>query len=147
MEIRDFTVTEKEDYLRMARDFYSGDASLFDISLKNFEDTFSMAMEGSPYLRLLAVCHDGAIAGYILLALYWSCEGGGMCVSIEEIYIKDQFRGLGLGGKAIECLLKQYEGKAKRFRLEVCPKNLRVKKLYEKCGFEVLDYIQMIRQE
>lgn len=44
MEIRDFQPQDRQAYLDMAVDFYSGNASLFDVDMKKFEDTFDIGV-------------------------------------------------------------------------------------------------------
>ena len=87
------------------------------------------------------------VVGYALLVFYWSCEAGGQTVQLEELYLSERVRGCGLGSQFMEWLLREYEGSAKRFRLEVCPRNQRVKKLYEHYGFEILPYEQMVLEK
>ena len=89
---------------------------------------------------------DGQVVGYALMVSYWSCEAGGKTVQLEELYLSERVRGRGLGSQFMEWLLREYEGEAKRFRLEVCPRNQRVKKLYERYGFVPLPYEQMVRE-
>ena len=90
---------------------------------------------------------EGQAVGYALLVFYWSCEAGGKTVQLEELYLSEQARGCGFGSQFMEWMLREYAGSAKRFRLEVCPRNQRVKKLYERYGFELLPYEQMVRNE
>ncbi len=143
MEIRDFRLEDKETYMKMATDFYSGDATLFDVDTKKFEDTFELAIKGSELMRALMMTEEGKPIGYGLLAFYWSCEGGGYTVQAEELYFLPENRGKGFGHRFFEWLFAEYP-QAKRFRLEVCPHNPKAKKLYSSLGFQDLDYGQMI---
>ena len=99
MEIRDFRPEDRQEYLDMSVDFYSGDASLFDVDMKKFEDTFELGVKGSPLMRGLTITEGDEIIGYALLAFYWSCEAGGFTVQAEELYFKPQMRGKGCGHK------------------------------------------------
>ena len=143
MEIRDFRPEDRQEYLDMSGDFYSGDASLFDVDMKKFEDTFELGVKGSPLMRGLTITEGDEIIGYALLAFYWSCEAGGFTVQAEELYFKPQMRGKGCGHKFFQWLFEEYP-QAKRFRLEVCPHNPKAKLLYSRLGFEDLNYGQMI---
>lgn len=146
MVIRAFTPQDKNAFLAMGKDFYAGDGTLFPISDQKLLDTFACLMRGDAGLRGCILEHEGQAVGYALLVFYWSCEAGGMVVQLEELYLAAQVRGLGFGSQFMEWLLREYEGRAKRFRLEVCPRNQRVKKLYERYGFEILPYEQMVRE-
>ena len=69
-------------------------------------------------------------------------EVGGKTVWIEELYIRDAYRGKGYGSEFFKWL-KENEPAA-RFRLEAEPSNFKAIKLYEKWGFCVLPYSQMV---
>ena len=144
MKIRDFEPNDRKAFITMAMDFYSGDATLFDMNEKYLNDTFDQSLEKSPLMRGIIIEDDGKIMGYALLAFYWSCEAGGLVVQLEDLYILREHRGKKIGSHFMDWLLEEYRGNAKRYRLEVCPRNPRVKKLYEGYGFKILDYQQMI---
>lgn len=146
--IREFEPRDKEAYLSMSKEFYSGDAALFPVQTENFERTFSACMERSPYVRGYALeAADGTMGGYALLALYWSCEAGGMVVQLEEFYLSPSLRGQGMGTAFLHWLEDTYGETTARFRLEVCPQNPRAKQLYERHGYQELPYIQMVKNK
>ena len=76
LQIRDFKEEDRQAYLEMARDFYSSDASLFELEEQKLEDTFNIGVKGSPLMRGLTLCEQEKPVGYALLAFYWSCEAG-----------------------------------------------------------------------
>lgn len=145
MTIRNMIPTDKQAYLAMAKDFYTGDATLFPISEAQLELSFNEALKGSQLIRGLMLEVDGKTAGYAILAFYWSCEVAGLVVQLEELYFLKDFRGQGLGQQYFNWIFAEYP-QAGRFRLEVCHQNPRAKVLYERLGFKDLDYIQMIKQ-
>lgn len=57
------------------------------------------------------------------------------------MYVEERFRGLGVGKTFFDFLYKEYTDCI--FRLEVEGENERAVKLYEKCGFSVLPYMEM----
>lgn len=137
--IRKIAEYDRESYIKMAQDFYSSPAVLAPVPAKNIENTFFELMRSDEYAEAFIFERDSKIAGYALLAKTFSQEAGGLVVWIEEIYIKSEFRGLGLGGEFLEMIKNDYP--AARLRLEVEPDNDRVVSLYEKHGFKRLDYI------
>ena len=56
---------------------------------------------------------------------------GGRCIFLEELYLKPEFRGLGLGGQIMAWLEQTYPT-ARRFRLELTQVNLRGAHLFQK---------------
>lgn len=76
-----------------------------------------------------------------MVAKSFSTEFGKPCVWIEDLYIKDEYRGLGLGKQLMNFITDKYTNCI--FRLEVEKENEIAVKLYEKCGFSVLPYVEM----
>lgn len=144
MILRKLRERDKETYIAMSKDFYHSDAVLGPIPDGNFEKTFQVLLSGSPFADAYIAEKDGAVAGYILLAITWSNEAGGMAVWLEEIYVRPEFRNTGLGGQMIREVLKKYSEKTARFRLEIEDSNTGAKRLYKRIGFEELPYRQMI---
>ena len=73
----------------------------------------------------------------------YSAEVGGRCVFIEEIFLKPEFRGQGLGTEIMAWLEREYPA-ARRFRLEVTQVNQGAVRLYQRAGYEFLRYDQMV---
>ena len=143
-EIVDLCQEYAEAYVAMSKDFYSGDAVLTEVDEKNFYRTLELIESRSPYLRGVILLLDGQIAGYGLLSFTYSCEAGGLVVWAEELYVRPEFRGKGLGAAYMKWLTENYS--EKRIRLEVSPTNRNVMKLYERYGFRPLNYLQMKRE-
>lgn len=83
-------------------------------------------------------------AGYAIISLKFETEVGGMAAWIEELFVDDEFRGQGIGSEFFDFLAAELHGRIKRIRLEVGDENDGAKRLYEKLGFEFLDYKQMV---
>ena len=54
-----------------------------------------------------------------MVAKSYSTEYGGMCVWVEDLYMKEEARGLGIGTAFFRFLDEKYKDQAVRFRLEV----------------------------
>lgn len=141
---RPITAADEAVYLQMAHDFYQSDAVDHAIPDAHIRRTFRALMNSTPFAACYLFEIDGQTAGYALLALTWSQEGGGETVWIEEIYVLPPFRSQGLGRKFFEALPALYPDAA-RFRLEVEDRNQRAKDLYRRMGYEMLEYQQMVR--
>lgn len=143
---RDFTASDKTVFMEMCRQFYASDAVLHKVPEEYFQITFNEIIRNSPYARGLIIEHNEIVAGYCLLSFTYSNEVAGLVVMIEEAYICPDFQGHGLGSELLAYIESEYEGKAKRFRLEVTDTNLGAIKLYEKFGYQQFDYVQMVKE-
>ncbi len=144
MKLIDFQPEHEQEFYTMCRAFFSSPAVCHEIDDTAMKNTFQAAVEGSPYMRGLTVLKQDAVIGYVLLSFTYSNEVGGMVVWIEELYLKEKFRGLGYGSEILKWIFETYATQVKRFRLEVTDENIRAKKLYQKLGFEELPYQQMV---
>nr|DAI53012.1 MAG TPA: acetyltransferase domain containing protein [Inoviridae sp.] len=142
---REISLQDKELFVELMREFYHSPAVLHPVPDEYFCQTVDEALAGSPYVKAFILEQDGRTAGYGLLALTYSAEAGGLVVWLEELYIRDAFRGLGLGGGFIRFVEDAYKGKAARLRLEAEPDNTGAIRLYKRLGFEELPYKQLIK--
>ena len=139
MIVRRITQEDKDIYTAMARDFYSSPAVLESIPDENITSSFELFLSGTPYGNAFILESEGQPVGYGVLAYTHSQEAGGRVVWIEEIYIKEEYRGFGYGSKFIEYVKTNLP--AARYRLETEPENFRAAALYRRLGFEKFDYV------
>lgn len=145
--IRYLNAGDRETFVAMADEFYHSTAVLHAIPRENFEETFrQIIIERNPYVIGLMLCHEGRDAGYALLGMTYSNEAGGLCCWVDEIYVRPEFQGKGLG-KALFAFMDREFPQIKRFRLEVTEVNKGAVRLYERMGYKPLDYKQMIREK
>ena len=137
--IRKIALNDRAEYIKMAEEFYNSPAVLKPVPRAHFENTFVELMNGSVYTEGYIFEIDECVAGYGLIAKTYSQEAGGMVVWIEEIYVKEDFRGKGLGFEFLEYVKENIP--AKRYRLETEPDNNKAQELYKRHGFEHLEYI------
>lgn len=134
---------DREIYIQLSKEFYSSDAVLHAIPDENFEKTFELLMKGTPYADCYIFEHEGEAAGYALLAKTWSTEAGGNVIWLDEIYIRDKFRGKGIGTDFFAYLDSIAD--TARLRLEAEPDNEAAIRLYKRTGFRELPYVQFIK--
>lgn len=142
--IRKIERGDESVYVAMVKEFYSSDAVLHDIDEKYILRAFREITRGSPYAEGFLFVESGSAAGYALIAKTFSQEHGGPLVWIEELYVRERYRGSGLGGKFFDYITERYKDSA--FRLETEKDNVRARALYAKKGFEELEYLQMIKR-
>lgn len=139
----DFKPEDKQEFLGMCREFYSSNAVNHTVGDDIFNTTFDFITGGSAYARGLMIRANGQNVGYLQLSFTYSAEVGGLVVLLEEIYIREKFRGMGIGKKAFEFIEREYPD-MKRLRLEVTNENIGAIRLYERLGFKPLTYMQMV---
>ena len=144
LNLRDLTPEDASVVLPMAEEFYHSDAVDHPVDPAVLEQSFRAAADpGEPLLRGLLIQWDGAAAGYLYITQCYSAEVGGRCVFLEEVYLKPEFRGRGLGAAVMAWLEEDYPA-ARRFRLEVTQANQGAARLYQSAGYQFLHYDQMV---
>lgn len=138
--IRPFRNSDRPAVLEMMRSFYKSPAVDHSVPESYFNKTFDTILSGSPYAEGWLMEQEGKSAGYALIAKTYSNEAGGLVVWLEELFVTEKFRGLGLGTQLIQFLEGQYRDKAARFRLEVTDSNICAQNLYKKLGYAPLLY-------
>lgn len=139
--IRKMTKQDKPQVLNMMRIFYNSNAVYTNGSEEIFNADIDNCVKDNPYLKGYVFEKDGLILGYGMIAKSFSTEFGKACVWIEDIYIKNEFRGLGIGSAFLDFVKKEHPDCL--LRLEVEAENERAVNVYKKFGFTVLPYMEM----
>lgn len=140
MSIRKMTLEDKPAVLSMMRTFYASPAVLSNGSEEIFSADIDNCVNDSPYLEGY-IFQEEEIQGYAMVAKSFSTEFGKPCIWIEDLYIKEPYRGQGIGSAFFDFIKKEYPDAI--FRLEVEEENERAIAVYKKNGFEVLPYMEM----
>ena len=139
--IRNMIREDKNVIIDMMRVFYASPAVLSNGSEEIFEADVENCVNESPYLEGFVFEEKGEILGYGMIAKSFSTEFGKPCIWVEDLYLKPEYRGQGIGSKFFEYLENNYTDCI--FRLEVEEENERAIHVYEKNGFTVLPYMEM----
>ena len=132
---------DKAIVLDMMRVFYASEAVLSNGSEEIFMSDIAACVNDSPYLEGYILEEKGEIQGYAMIAKSFSTEFGKPCIWIEDLYLKEPYRGMGIGSGFLNFIVDKYPGCL--FRLEAERENERAIHVYEKCGFEVLPYLEL----
>ena len=145
---KDWTIRRMEERDRaavkeMMRVFYASPAVLSDGSEEIFDADIDNCVGSCPFLEgYVFEKRDGDdILGYAMTAKSFSTEFGRPCVWIEDLYIREPYRGEGIGSRFFDYLTEAYPDAVQR--LEVEEENRRAVRVYEKNGFAPLPYMEM----
>ena len=139
--IRPMTAEDKPTITALMRTFYASPAVLSNGSEEIFSADIDACVSENPYLEGYIMEGPDGLQGYAMVAKSFSTEFGKPCIWIEDIYLQEAYRGRGLGEQLMTHVTTRYTDCI--FRLEVEAENHRAMRLYEKCGFSVMPYMEM----
>lgn len=139
--IREMKPQDQHCVLEMMRVFYASPAVLSNGSEEIFLNDFSNCIYNKQYLEGYIFENAEAIQGYAMVAKSFSTEFGKLCIWVEDLFIKEAYRGRGIGKAFLDYITQKYADCV--IRLEVEEENETAVKLYQKCGFTQLPYMQM----
>ena len=139
--IRAMVEADKECVMEMMRVFYASPAVMSNGSEEIFRNDVESCVRECPYLEGYIFQDGEKLQGYAMLAKSYSTEFGRPCIWIEDLYIKEEYRGLGIGSSFFTFIEKKYPNVV--FRLEAEEENEKAIRVYEKCGYEILPYLEM----
>ena len=142
--IRQMVESDRAAVMDMMQTFYSSPAVLTTGSAEIFEADIDACVSDSPYAEGYVFEDGGEIIGYGMLAKSFSTEFGKRCIWIEDLYIKEPYRGRGIGSAFFNMISEKYPDHL--FRLEAEEENERAIAVYKKNGFEVLPYLEMKKE-
>lgn len=137
---------DTDSILAMMRVFYDSPAVLNKASDQILKQDIADCIGTCPFVEGYVFEEKGIIAGYAMVAKSYSTEYGGICIWIEDLYLKPEFRKCGFGTKFFTMLDQMYQNKAVRFRLDVEEENVHAVHTYKKNGFQELPYLQMSKE-
>lgn len=141
--VEKITADKKQIYFEMSRDFYASGVTNSVIDDCGREKFFKEILSGEIVKGYFILC-DGEIAGYSVCCLSASQEACGRLLWLDELYIKPQFRGKGLGTEFFAFLENSDE--YEYIRLEVEKENSRAMKLYSSLGYKDAEYLSLYKK-
>ena len=146
MTIKTMTAADFDAVLDMMKVFYASEALLVHPQEQVLRRTLREAVAEGPYLTGYGFWEEETLTGYGMVTRSYSTETGGICVWIEDLYILPEYRGKGTGSAFLKFVEERYSGEAVRLRLEAEPENERAMAVYQKAGFEILGYTQLVKE-
>jgi GNAT superfamily N-acetyltransferase len=125
---------DEQSLVILMREFYAIEHLAFD----DISSPFALGQllnDGSIGLAYL-IHADAELVGYFVLTFGFSLEFHGRDALVDELYVRDEFRGKGLGRASLEfietvCLQQDI----KAVHLEVDRVNVRAQEVYRKAGY------------
>ena len=147
MKIRAMQLKDMEEVVGMMRVFYDSPAVIHAAPDEILRQDVKDCVGDCPYIEGYIFEENDRILGYSMVAKSYSTEYGGICVWVEDLYMKEEARGLGIGTAFFSFLDEKYKDQAVRFRLEVEEENERAVAVYKKAGYHPLPYMQMTNEQ
>lgn len=145
--IRKLEPADRDTFIRLSELFYASPAVLHPLPRAFHEEAFDEIMRSRDYADGCLLEVGGEAVGFGLVAKTYSREAGGKVLWLEELFVLPAYRSCGLG-REFFAAAEQYarENGFARIRLEVEEDNVRARSLYERLGYEDLEYRQMVKQ-
>lgn len=144
MKIRAMTHEDTEQILEMMRVFYTSPAVLSNGSEEIFRNDIAYCIGDNPYLEGYVFEEEAQLLGYAMIAKSFSTEFGKPCIWIEDLYIRQKAQGKGIGTAFLSYIERCYPDCI--FRLEVEDENQHAVHVYQKCGYQILPYMEMKKE-
>ena len=143
-KIRKMTESDRETVVDMMRTFYHSPAVWTNGSEEIYNNDITACVSDSPYAEGFIFEQGDMILGYGMIAKSFSTEFGKPCIWIEDLYLKEAYRGKGIGSRFFTYLEQRYPDTI--MRLEVEEDNARAVAVYHKNGYEELPYMEMKKE-
>ena len=132
--------------LELVREFHESENLPFDENIDR--DVLMDFLADESLGQAWLIQQENKVIGYIVLTLSYSLEYRGRDAYIDEFYIRSQYRGQGIGTKAlafVENTCRTLEIRA--LHLEVDFANAEARRLYRKVGYQSHDRFLMTKQQ
>ena len=144
INIRKMKESDRKIVADMMRTFYHSPAVWTNGSEEIYHNDITACVSDNPYAEGFIFESEKEIAGYGMIAKSFSTEFGKPCIWIEDLYLKEEYRGKGIGSSFFRYLEKEYPNTI--MRLEVEEENMGAVAVYRKNGYETLPYMEMKKE-
>ncbi len=133
---RPLTANDLSDLLTLMREFYSHQHMKFDEAVAR--NLVLAVLRDNSLARITLIYSGENLAGYFVLTFCFSLEFHGRFGLLDELYVREKWRGQGLGrrAEAMAARICREEGLS-ALRLEVGQANPEAESLYARLGFNV----------
>ena len=126
----------------LLREYYRFDRQ--QVSNEKIASSLNFALQDNPYVSIWLIDVADNVAGYLVIAIGFTIEAGGKDGFLDELFLREPFRGSGVGRKALEFAIALCPTlEIQRLSLEVENHNTRARRLYKDIGFFAHDRLLM----
>ncbi|WP_298156240.1 GNAT family N-acetyltransferase [Flavobacterium sp.] len=141
-DFRYLTANDIPEAVAMMEQFYAIDH--YPLDKERSTALFERFIADEKLGRAWVIYHENEIAGYMIMTFIFSFEYGGRIAFIDELFVKDSFRGHGIGKAAVTYAMQQATKLGlKLLYLEVEQHNSRAQQLYFDAGFSMHNRLLM----
>ena len=145
MIIRKMNPKDADEVFKMMREFYDSPAVFHTSSDSVLKKDIEDCIGENPFVEGFVFEEQGELLGYAMTAPSYTTEYGGVCIWVEDLFIKPDHRHKGLGSLFFSYLEQQYPH-AVRFKLEVEQENKHAIDAYLKKGYDFSPYFEMTKE-
>lgn len=145
MQFVKITEEHRKEVFEMMRVFYDSPALIHKSSDDVLNRDIDACISDDPLLEGYVFVENGEIIGYSMVSRNYTTEYGGLCIWIEDLYLKESHRNKGYGSQFFTFLEEAYPS-AVRFKLEVEKENETAVATYEKNGYREFGYLLMTKE-
>ena len=136
IQFKSVAISDIETVVSMMKAFYAIDNYPIDVDSSRalFKEFISNENLGKSWLIL----SDNEIVGYVILTFVFSFEYQGKIALLDELYLNEKARGIGIGSQAVAFIIEESKKLSlKLIYLEIENHNQNAQKLYIASGFEL----------
>lgn len=136
IEYKQAAVSDEETLMTLRREFCEHEPFPNPLDEKTNCAVLRRLIENESFGRIWLILVEDEAAGYVVLSFGYSLEYAGRDALIDELFLREKFRGIGIG-KRIIAFIEDFcrEQNIKAVHLEVERENIAAKSLYHKAGF------------
>ena len=105
-------------------------------------------LEGSPHGAVYMIGPRNSPMGYVVFSFIWSVEFGGLEAMVDEVYLRHNVRGKGIGKSILKRLFRTMAAHGvHNLSLEVHQKNAKAIQFYKALGFRLRQNYSLMAME
>jgi GNAT superfamily N-acetyltransferase len=129
---------DREEIVSMCLALHREDPGVAAVGAEQVRETLALFERDRGRGRAVVAEVGNRLAGYSLLLPCWANEQGGEICGVDELYVRAERRGEGLGSALFPAIDGGSFGAFAGVALGVAPTNVRARRLYERLGFRAV---------